>query len=1473
MFNVNSLMTEWLDNQNPLQIDLIEYFNQLTDQTTSGSGTDLNLGHLIRTYLYASLNDPKTLIGHFFTFEKALSDSMPGNIILLERIERLMPALYSELAWVQQIRIADLSIALDHARLTAQIKQHLALVQQDPTQGTRRLEQQYLHSFIAYINLNILEQHLLSINSSDEVTTIRVPPIHTQMTQAKSIIQIFLTQALSSCNHSDFYQLFYNAVACLECIPDEQRTQLTGFDKIHLALRSVDNELVHNAIFAAPILIELHEPPEIAVAQLSKIIQQLVISEPEACLATLQYAPHILTKAIHVIYMKNKRQAEVLVSLINSCLAPPAPAQLPYELIHFLFAVYRFNINCAMVQTNLEPESIATCLVSENISLMASRNEDILDSNETSLATTAIYILSQGKLYYAYAGHLSEEIPIPPEHQVELQSLFQLPINMLKYATQNTLQRIEKLTHHHREITGIDSLLKEHFLNPRLLILERDWHKWFEAIFIKDDFLLAFPFALATLKVEDFKSTSRQQLFARFTENNYPKSVIYGLLSILQHQEYYPAILQDRLASLCELYDLSLFQNATNLQLYCELLEGFLDKRVRYGAPGPRQNLAMGARYFQLAEDYSARWLTILTQAGNPDFPAFAPNMFTMLESMRDVSESKIRFLMQLLVMNGFLEDFFTDFLKQTQIKMNPHEVAQFNYEQIEKALIKNKRAQFPTLNVNIDKKGAEWTSKILLAILVLVSRDLKNPRSLPHQALWQNLIHTIIAQLVTIDKDCYFGRDLRQQIKTSNVCSLLPVAQQERFRQTLVPECVKKNYQLKQILSLLNQEAKNPIKNKKKANKSLNSSVDDREDFIAVTSITPEPTASTSTSIDPAIVTETIPPHRSLDNYWPLAPQDASAFLEQPINPFMSDASSTALPDKPLEKHTQKRLRKMSRLISSLEQNDTLSTCWLALINIVKRNVLELSDSGVQMDITPEQPTHQLTSSKAFSLHHSESQWNQILSELNWIVQLGITTSPEHEIEHRTLLSRTMTSMSACYFKDPEQIIEPNLLTFLFKIEKVLENRGINLLIKGSYFVDPHTASDLDLLCLPAKSDLTLKDISDTVRTLEKALNLHVSGVQIIKETETYQCSIEYVLQSGKSINIEFNLLSQFMDLPQLLEYTKRAIVSSGAILFKLDGSAIMISSTAQAIFCKNPVLKLLVCPAENTYNLIDKIGYILKQRIKHPNWRCDDALQQILTDHIDPNSRTSSEHTSNLIKHAVHYLLAPTRFSKRTKATIRFIIEHDLLPVAFPWLAIDAHFFKRCSQNFIKYYARLMDQTPSHEIQNYIFLATYFSCGLISCSDSARDALINLLTKHEANIKEALKQELIHPDSVPTLGTNKIIRILSVLPTNVDEFNWRAPEFIDYKLPPQHQFDPNLAMILIFQFWHDPDIEEKINLMTRGTGVVLNQHAQSTQNIQTTRSCSPSVARAAVRLGFYQAAIATEAEPVLAVHTPPNL
>ena len=1466
MFNVNSLMTEWLDDQNPLQIELIEYFNQLTDQTMSRNEVNLDLGHLIQTNLYAFVNDPKILIGHFFTLEKALSDSMPGNMALLERIERLLPALFSELAWVKQTPIADLSIALNHARLTIQINQHLALVQQDPNQQTRRLEQEYLHSFIAYINLNLLEQHLLSIDTSDEVMIIRVVSIRTQIAQAKSIIHVFLTQALSSCNQPDFYKLFYDAIACLECIPIEQRTQLAGFDRIHLALRSLDNELVHNAIFAAPILIELQESAEIVVTQLSKVIQQLVISEPEKCLTILRYAPHILTKAIHVIYMKNSRQAEVLVSLINSCLAPPAPAQLPYELIHFLFTIYRFNINCAMVQTNLEPESIAACLVSENISLMASRNADIINSNESSLATTSIYILSQGKLYYTYAGHLSEEIPIPPEHHDELQSLFPLPINMLKFATQNTLQRIEQLTHHHREITGIDNLLTGHFLDPRLLILEQDWYNWFELIFIKDDFLLAFPFALATLKIEELQSASRKQLLTRFKENNYPKSVIYGLLNILQHQEYYPAILQDRLASLCELYDLSLFLSATNLERYCELLEGFIKKRVAYGTPGPTQNPFMGARYLQLADDYSAKFITILTQAGNPDFPAFAPNMFTMLETMRDVNENKILFLMYLMVMNGFLEDFFSAFLKQAQIKINPHE----NYEQIEKALVKNKRAQFPSINVNIDKNGAEWTSKILLAILVLVSRDLKYPRSLPHQALWQNLIHAIIAQLVTIDKDCYFGRYIRQQIKTSNVCSLLPVAQQERFRQTLVPECVKKNYQLKQILSLLNQEAKNPIKNKKKANKALNPNTDDLKDFTTVANMSPEPTASASTSVDPTVVAEIIDPHLSLDNYWPLVPQDPSAFLEQPINPLTSDGPSTAVPDRPLEKHTQKRLRKISRLISSLEQNDTLSADWLSLINIVKSNVLELSDSSIQIDITPEQPTHQLTSSKAVSLQYNESQWNQILSELNWILQLGITTSHEHETDHRALLSRTMTSMSACYFKNPEQFIEPDLLTFLFKIEKVLESRGINLLIKGSYFVDPQTASDLDLLCLPAKNDLTLKDISETVRTLEAAINFHVSGVQIIKETETYQCSIEYVIQSGKVINIELNLLSQFMDLAQLLEYTKRAIVSSGAILFKLNGSAIMIASTAQAIFCKNPVLKLLVSPAEKTYNLMDKIGYVLKQRIKHPNWRCDDALQQMLTEHIDPTSRTSSEHTSNLIKHAVHYLLAPTRFCKRTKVTIRFIIENDLLSVAFPWLAIDPNFFKRCSQNFIKYYARLMDQTPSHEIQNYIFLATYFSCGLISCSDKAKDALIKILTKHEEDIKDALKQDLIHPDSVPAISTNKIILILSVLPTNIDEFNWRAPEFINYELPPQYKFDPNLAMILIFQFWHDPDIEEKINLMTRGAGFVLNQQAQGTQDTPTANPRAPTVARTARGVSFYQAAVAAEADPILAVHTP---
>ena len=243
MFNVNSLMTEWLDDQNPLQIELIEYFNQLTDQTMSRNEVNLDLGHLIQTNLYAFVNDPKILIGHFFTLDKALSDSMPGNMALLERIERLLPALFSELAWVKQTPIADLSIALNHARLTIQINQHLALVQQDPNQQTRRLEQEYLHSFIAYINLNLLEQHLLSIDTSDEVMTIRVVSIRTQIAQAKSIIHVFLTQALSSCNQPDFYKLFYDAIACLECIPIEQRTQLAGFDRIHLALRSLDNEL------------------------------------------------------------------------------------------------------------------------------------------------------------------------------------------------------------------------------------------------------------------------------------------------------------------------------------------------------------------------------------------------------------------------------------------------------------------------------------------------------------------------------------------------------------------------------------------------------------------------------------------------------------------------------------------------------------------------------------------------------------------------------------------------------------------------------------------------------------------------------------------------------------------------------------------------------------------------------------------------------------------------------------------------------------------------------------------------------------------------------------------------------------------------------------------------------------------------------------------------------------------------------
>lgn len=707
------------------------------------------------------------------------------------------------------------------------------------------------------------------------------------------------------------------------------------------------------------------------------------------------------------------------------------------------------------------------------------------------------------------------------------------------------------------------------------------------------------------------------------------------------------------------------------------------------------------------------------------------------------------------------------------------------------------KNTSQPVLERLLSEENANLRAKLILMLLIVVTQKTKGP-TIPKQTIWTNWVLSLVRTVLVTHKDSTIGVMMNQIISSCNIYSFLPPELRQKCLDLVdLKATIDQNPPTEEIAKELTKE---PEKAKSLKHKKKNMTASSKPTVTPIRDDQCQPSAvlkqerndSAGICSTPKLTSGMSLPKTKLDA------EDPSASIDIAQTPFIK-----------FHRALVASIEKINTLLH--EMNGILLPQGFNQVFIkVQKSALSLQNALIPQSVT-KTPDHAMAKSKNY-LHLDkpaaldlEEAWNKELAEFSWDIlramekYVASVEDLERPLEHKAIISLVeaiLASLSHCYFKNLRLHMAEDTIRCLEVIETYYHSKQVRLSIKGSGFAFPKKSGDLDLLLIP-ETPVEQMLIDDGFLALARKFRGTISPGPIFQTNDFFSQQVIIVLPNNHEIHIDLVFWKQALTPEQEVENTSRAVLSTCAVNWYLDGHACMQHKTARAICCDSPVLKVLV-ELKTTEDYMALAGYLLKNIIKYgDSVRHDQHIRKWLAEYVHPETRyaalpnssqTNIENNQKTISEALAYLF--NRFTSRTAESIHFIMDQKLLMIMLP---MDKNSHDACATYFSRHFFGTDDSALPHNITGPAFLAMFYLGAFIDQTEEKREELIEGLTK-----------SLVPSQTNINVTIKAAIRILALIPINTAA--WTQVN-IDYNI--QKTSSKRLsfeidALLFIFQMWH---------------------------------------------------------------------
>ncbi len=985
-----------------------------------------------------------------------------------------------------------------------------------------------------------------------------------------------------------------------------------------------------------------------------------------------------------------------------------------------------------------------------------------------------------------------------------------------------------------------------------------------------DDFKLALALCLSTIS-PFFLLTSKRNILDKVTPNYRSQGILRGWYSFSKEIKNETWLIDKHFLLLFnDLFKNALFQNTINpagvkdaptmgdvtfnkqpnLTEFCHTVQVILTDYLVFFSLNHERN-PKEKRNFKLRPWINLFHITLNEVRNN--------QLATLLAFIHCADKYQFKTVFTISINLPYLFNYFnTLYLKEKRSILAPGELA--NLDDISN-LLQRSIKKYKTLPIirfdNIDSSPTA-TANFILTLLVLVSQYQNNILNTSHQIAWKTLVFSILNQIfeekkdrVADDSTITLQKAFINLVETQDLSAVLPREEQKQLLKIVfadkqgVEEAKKRETFEKLLLDELHKEEiakkqkeaiapRQPSK-KYKSKTTVEAKESKESDDLAI-SIS-EKQSPVSILVSDEALFENMPIINAQNTVFDAVENDApppsfectdlmvALMTPEPVIPSSPQHDAV----QQLIKNINRIPKKMNGLLHEIESITELPQGFFQVITKVKME-LKLLEETLQRDnaqtVESQEPTPETTTIISYNQlniklkHDLEWRWNKTLGQLCWDLRCAFKTKLE-DVNIDTVatwidrVNSVIDNLSTCYFKnlDLKSNMPSQLKLLLDKLATHCLQHGFVTIIKGSYFISPSKAHDLDLLLIPVGQNPATQDqIEQTVDTLIKTIPC-TRGRTFFGGT---------VYQHSMSIGNDFDLDLNFLFKPFVpnsaaeLQKTAEARFSFTAVHLYPDGHAVMLPQTARAICTERPVLTFLgavVDESETGYLSTlsqlpqDVLGYLAKNMMKFDQHgiRFDQFLTWFKHYYIDPSNLNRPKEGVSAI---LHYLLCKELY-KRPSETIHFILDNQLINTVYP---LDkAKFpYELCAKNF-KHYFSLQEnyvfiKSPS------LFLSLFFLSAIMNKSPAEKEEVLGQLYEMQQFCK---------------INTALIVEALHQLPNNSGQFNiWTSM----YKKPITtlnvSSKNPIDICNIMLSLWHPdvPSLEKTLSQQDIHEAVITN-------------------------------------------------
>jgi hypothetical protein len=700
---------------------------------------------------------------------------------------------------------------------------------------------------------------------------------------------------------------------------------------------------------------------------------------------------------------------------------------------------------------------------------------------------------------------------------------------------------------------------------------------------------------------------------------------------------------------------------------------------------------------------------------------------------------------------------------------------------------------------VGDDDGKAIGASELIMVLLILVTKSSgsASPMDIPELEKWRSFVFSLITG-IAMAKVSLLRKVMLEVVQACNVHSFLPLKYRTELFNALSDgqALAIEPGQLHQLLSLFEEKV---VKNKKKKNKP-----GDREgtqtttDMALLETIGGRITVMSHCFDDDSAFSDDFfsidGEPRSRDTVTPIVVRDMALESVLIVNPPVVKTQFNLLCD-----FLYAIAKTMDKKLNVMETITELPISWLSKVSQVKDNMMRLKsilninlEQLSEISSIPLLPYNVLSSSDKIAL---EQEWNRTLASFCANVErevanyMTVSSLPD---AFESTINDVLLVLNTAYFKNIGLYInDGELIECLSLLSQYFEKNNYRVCIKGSSFAYPKQAHDLDILLIPEvqKSIPTLKGLS-------KALKREVfSGVITQIDAVVFQ-KITIQRVDGREIDIDLNIQLHPLSDQEEQNYTARALLTTCAVHWYVDGHAVMLPKTAQGVCHKNPTLGLLKELTIDDYPFVS--GYILKNIIKYGDQvRYDPQMKQFIQTYLNPATRNMSVEINQLIlRNALQYVF--DRFESRVNKTIAYVSMNQLLQAIYP---LDESTWNLCTTYFSAHFMQAKDHGFASTVSSPAFLVMYFLGGFI---DQPEEKRVQFIATLEQFIDQGLTQ------------LNIALAILVKLPTQTNGLFQHKLMYEEAKAlfdlsHQNHASFKSKTVLQILDLWHPMDIKQR--------------------------------------------------------------